>query len=217
MAVLYEDFLNNVLPHVPGCPEFAAVNAVRNAVIEFCEKSFILTRDHDPITVVEKVVDYDLEPPTGYLVVKVMKAWLEHNPLDPLAPDFVRDAAVYNRLFSSYQAAGSTPRVFLQKEERSISLWPVPEKKYSNGLTLRVALKPLRTSISVEDLIYEDYAEAIAYGALSRLLMTPKQAFTDVEMAAVNKGLFTQAINTARQRATHGHARANLSVQLRRI
>jgi hypothetical protein len=213
----YEKFFPNILPEVPGAAETIVENAVRNSVIEFCEKSLILQRDHDPITLVEGLVDYDLDPPTGYLCVKVMKAWLENTPLDPMAPDFVREAAVYNRLFSSYQSANSTPRAYLQKDERTISVWSPPEKKYPNGLTLRVALKPTRASSEVEDLIFEDYAETIASGALSRLMMSAGKPYTNIEMAAVHKGLFQQGINMARQRATHGHVRSNLSVKLRRI
>lgn len=217
MAVSYEDFFPNILPEVPGAAEMLVANAVRNAVIEFCEKSLVLQRDHDPVTLKTGVVDYDLEPPKGYIVVKVMKAWLENTPLDPIAPDFVREAAVYNRLFSSYQSANSTPRAYLQKDERSVSVWNPPEKDYPNGLTMRVALKPARASDSVENVILEDYAEVIASGALYRLMMSAGKPYTNAEMAAVHKGLFEQGINVARSRALHGQVRSNLSVKLRRI
>lgn len=215
---LYEDFFPYVLPDVVGAPEPLVVHHIRNACIEFCEKSLILTRDHDPITVVANTVDYDLEPPTGYLVVKVQKAWLDNMPLDPIAPDFVREPAVYNRLYATYNAeSASTPRGYLQKEERSISVWPKPDRKYTNGLTMRVALKPTRTSTSIEDVIFEDYAEAIAQGALYRLQLSPNKAYSNAEMAAINKGLFEQGINVARQRASRGHVRSNLSVKMRKI
>ena len=217
MAATYEDFFPNILPEVPGVAEAVAENAVRNAVIEFCEKSLILQRDHDPITVVQNIVDYDLEPPTGYIVVKVMKAWLENAELTPLAPDFVREASVYNRLFSSYEANTDRPRAYLQKDERTISVWGVPDKNYKSGLTLRVALKPTRASTSVESVILEDYAETIASGALYRLMMSAGKPYTNAELAAVHKGLFQQGINVARQRATHGQVRSTLSVKLRRI
>lgn len=214
---LYEAFFPYVLPEVPGAPEPAVVLAIRNACIEFCEKSLILTRDHDPVTLVQGIVDYDLEPPTGYLVVKVQKAWLENNILDPLAPDFVRDASVYNRLFTSYESAPNTPKYYLQKDERSITVWPVPEKRYPSGLTMRVALKPTRASTEIDDVIFEDYAETIACGALSKLMASAGKAYTNVEMAGVHAGYFQKGINVARQRAGHGHVRSNLSVKMRRI
>ena len=217
MAATYEDFFPNILPEVPGVAEMVAENAVRNAVIEFCEKSLILQRDHDPVNIKTGVVDYDLEPPKGYIVVKVMKAWLENSELTPLAPDFVRDATVYNRLFTSYESAPDRPRSYLQKDERSVTVWGVPDQDYDNGLTMRVALKPTRASDSVESVILEDYSETIASGALYRLMMSAGKPYTNLEMATLHKSLFQQGINVARQRATHGQVRSTLSVKLRRI
>jgi hypothetical protein len=213
----YEAFFPYVIPEVIGAPEPLALNAIRNSVIEFCEKSLVLTRDHDPITILPNIVDYDLEPPDGYLVVKVQQAWLDDQPLTPLAPDFVREASVYNRLFETYEAAPSTPKYYLQKDERSITVWQLPDKKYTNGLTMRVALKPTRASTEVEDVVFEDYVETIAAGALMRLMMSPGKAYTNPDLAAVHKAIFTQGINTARQRASHGQVRSVLSVQLKRI
>jgi hypothetical protein len=214
---LYEDFLSRVLIEVPGCAEISAVQAVRDSCIEFCEKSLVLVRDHDPIFIRAGSVDYDLEPPAGYLVIKVMRAWLENAELFPFSPDAVADAAVYNRNFSSYQAAPSLPQRFLQKDERTVSVWPVPDKNYPNGMTLRVALKPTRSSTSVEDVIFEEYAETIASGALGRLMLSAGKPYSSPQAAVAHKALFMQGLNVARQRAGHGHTRSNLSVRLRRI
>jgi hypothetical protein len=214
----YEAFFPYVLTEVPGAPEPVVLLAIRSACIEFCEKSLVLTRDHDPITMIPKICDYDLEPPTGYLVVKVQKAWVENNPIDPMAPDVVREASVYNRLFSSYNTgSGSTPQAYLQKEERSISVWPLPDRRYPSGLTLRVALKPTRASTAIDDVIFEDYAEVIASGALHRLMSSAGKAYTSPELSAVHKGKFDQGVNVARSRALHGNTRSNLSVKLRKI
>jgi len=214
---LYEDFFPYVLPEVIGAPEPLVVHAIRNACIEFCEKSGILTRDHDPVTVIANKVDYDLEPPTGYRVVRVAKAWLDNNPLNPLAPDFVSEAAVYNRLFSSYNNQGSTPSAYLQKDAATITIWPMPDRQFRSGLTLRVALKPTRASTTIEDEVFEDYAEAIAHGAIARLMVSVGKPYTNVEMAAGHAALFNAGINVARQRATHGHVRSNLSVKMRKL
>jgi len=213
----YEDFFPYVMPEVIGAPEPLVVQAIRNTCIEFCEKSLILTRDHDPVTISQNIVDYDLEPPTGYLVVKVQKAWLDNREITPLAPDFVNDPAVYNRLFSSYQARGSTPTAYLQKDARTISVWPLPDRQYRNGLTMRIALKPTRASTTIEDEVFEDYAEAIGQGAAYRLQVSVGKAYTNPDMAVINKGFFDQAINVARQRASRGHVRSSLSVKMRKI
>jgi hypothetical protein len=216
MSVSYEQFFSNVMPEVPGCPEITAFNAIQNSAIEFCEKSLVLQRDHDPVTVVANIVDYDLEPPPGYLVVKVMRAWLEGNELTALAPDMVKGPEVYNRLFTSYNAQPTTPTAFLQKDVRTVSIWGLPDKKYINGLTMRVALKPTRAAETIEDEVYEDYCEAIAAGALARLLGSQGKPYSSRDGAALADRQFRQAINVARQRATHGNVRSTLSVQLRK-
>lgn len=213
----YEDFLSRVLIEVPGCPEITAIQAIRDSCIEFCEKSLILARDHEPVTLKANVVDYDLEPPSGYLVTKVMQAWVDNNKLEPMSHDVVREAAVYNRLFSAYQAAPSTPVRYLQKDERTISVWPMPEKNYVNGLTMRVALKPTRSSSDVEDVLFEDYAEPVASGAAARLMSSVGKAYSSAQGAVFHKALFTQGLNVARQRSSHGHVRSNLAVRMRRV
>jgi uncharacterized protein YbdZ (MbtH family) len=213
----YESFLSRVLIEVPGCAEISAIQAIRDACIEFCEKSLVLVRDHDPVTVQQGVVDYDLEPPTGTLVIKIMQAWLDDAKLEPAAPDQVRHAALYNRDYASYQSAASTPLVYVQKDERTVSLWPVPDKTYTNGLTMRVALKPTRSSSAVDDAIFEEYAETIASGALARLMISPGKPYTNPQVSGAHRLMFGQGVNVARQRSGHGHVRSNLSVRLRRI
>lgn len=214
----YESFFPYILPEVPGAPEPVIVLAIRNAAIEFCERSLILTRDHDPITLVPKVVDYDLEPPIKEtLIIKIQRAFVEGSKIDPLAPDQIRDPAIYNRLYAEYEEQPSTPQYYLQKDERSITVWPVPDKIYRNALTMRVAMKPTRDSESVDDVIFEDYAEVIAAGALSRLMASAGKPYTNVQMAAVNKMMFDRGVNLAKLRMNAGHTRANMTVKMRRI
>jgi len=212
----YEQFLNEVMPHVPGCQVNVAVNAIRNTVIEFCEKTLILQRDHDPVTVTQSLPDYDLDPPAGYLVTKIMKAWYKNIPLVPAAPDEIGTVSVYNPLAPEAEGPGQ-PRWILQKDERTFSLLPVPDESVANAITMRVALKPTRASSSVEDVIFEDYVEVIGHGACARLLSMPAKPWTSPQMAGVSKMLFDQGVNQARQRANRGHVRSNLSVRLRKV
>lgn len=210
----YEQFLSRVLIEVPGCSEIAALLAIKDTCIDFCEKSLVLVRDHDPVTVQQGVVDYDLEPPlSSTVIVKITHAWLDSTKLEPVFPDAITDAAVFNRSYSSYQSAASTPLRILQKDERTVSLWPVPDKDYVNGLTMRVAMKPTRSSTSVDDVIYEEYVEAIASGALSRLLMSVGKTYSNPQAGVMHGALYTQRLNVARSRAIHGHLRTNLRVR----
>lgn len=217
MSKTYEEFLDYVMPHVPGCTPEMAIQAIRNTAIDFCEKSLILQRDHDPVTVVANVQDYDFEPPTDYLVQKIMRAWYKENELVPFTPDQISDAFAYRRKIDGTTPNKTDPLRIYQKDERTFSLHPWPVETVVEAVTMRVALKPTRASTSIEDAIYEDWLDAIAAGALVRLQMSPAKPYTLPNAAAINQQIYTQKLNEARQRAIRGHVRGNQQIKLRRI
>jgi hypothetical protein len=213
----YTDFLDFVMPHVPGASTAIVTHEIRNTVIDFCKRSLVLQRDHDPITVVKGTIDYDFEPPTGYLVVRVMKAWVEGREIDPVAPDYIQDPIFYNQSYAGAVKTLSSPLIYTQKDERSVSIYPFPDKTISLGLTMRVALKPTVASTTCENFILEDYAEVIAHGALFRLMASPNKPYTEPTLAAAQSQMFESGLNLARQSAARGHVRANQQVRLRSI
>lgn len=213
----YDDFLPYVLPDVPGCPEIAAIQAIRSSAIDFCERSLVLQRDHDPVTLVKGIVDYDFDPPLeNTLVTKLMRAWFKRDEVEAVAPDMVNDVTVYNALFANANPMTGPTKQIIQKDERTFSVFPKPDQTYQNALTMRVALKPTRASTKCEDVLFEDYAEFIAHGAKARLCMTNGKSYFNPNVAALGNAMFTQGVNRALQRATRGHTRAALSVRLRK-
>jgi hypothetical protein len=212
----YDAFLRYVLPDVPGCPEISAVAAIRDAAIDFCTKSLVYQETLDPITVIAGVADYDLEPPTGTLVAKVMHLFYQDKELTPVAPDLIRGATFYNSRVEGAQSRG-IPSGYSLKDPRSVTLMPVPKDTERNAVTVRVALKPTRSSTTVGDVLFEDYAETIAAGALARLMLTPGKAYTNPQLVAENLAIFSQGVNAARQEHSRGHSRANLRVKMVRV
>ena len=218
MAKSYEEFFPYVLPDVAGCPEITAIQAIRDSVINFCEQSLIHQVDHDPVSVVAKIPDYDIESPvSGHRVTKIMKAWYKGSELSPAAPDQVRDPSVYNQRIGGYQADYSTPKFYIQKDASTFSLLPIPDQSLPAAITMRVALVPLRTSSSCEDFIFEQWVEPIAAGAVAKLQLSAGKPYSNPAAAAIHQATFIRGLNAARQKANRGYTRSNLSVQLRRI
>lgn len=214
----WSDFFEYVIPDVPGCPAITAELAIKNAVIEFCEKSLILQEDHDPVTVAKGIIDYDLEPPLAQtLVVKIMKMFYREYPMDPISPDEVLSASLYNRLYPDARPEEGPPKLYTQKNARTFTVYPVPKETERLAITMRVALKPTRAATQVDDIILEEYAETIANGALSRLLLQPQKPYTNANLAAVKDAMFKQGLNVARQRAVRGYVRSKEQVVLRKI
>lgn len=218
MAKSYEEFFPYVLPEVAGCPEITAIQAIRDSVINFCEQSLIHQTDHDPVSVVARIADYDLDSPVNnHRITKVMKAWYKGVELLPAAPDQVRDPSVYNQRIGGYQTDYSTPKYFIQKDSSTFSLLPIPDQSLSSAITMRVALVPLRTSTTCEDFLFEQWVEPIAAGAVSKLQLSAGKPYSNPAAAAIHQATFIRGLNAARQKANRGYTRSNLSVQLRRI
>lgn len=213
----YEHFLDGVMPYTPGCPLPMAINAIRETAIELCEKTLLLQRDHDPVDVIANIVDYDFDTPTGYRVFKIMKAWYKDIELVPTAPDDILDPALYNQNIPGVTISKDAPRIITQKDDVTFSVLPVPKDTVRGAITMRVALKPTRTSTSIEDFIFEDYAETVYAGARFRLLVVPAKPYTNPELALAFQNQYVGGMNQARQRSSRGFVRSNTSVQLRRI
>ena len=209
-------FLDYVLPHVPGCTPEMALLEIKNTIIDFCEKSLILEQDADPVTVINGISDYDFEPPTGYLVLKIMKAWYKGQLLDAYSGDQVETPSVYNQN-SGYLVNRGDPRFYRQKDARSFSLYPVPAETARLALTMRVVVKPNRTSTEIDDVIFDDYAEIIGHGAVSRLALSPGKPYSNRQLAADRQSLYIAGLNVARDRAQKGYVRASKHVKMRRI
>jgi len=212
----YDDFLPYVLPDVPGCAEIVAIQAIRNAAIDFCEKSCVVQVDLDPVTLIAGSADYDLEPPSGTLVTKVMKLFYKNKELPPFGQDYVPSATYYNAAAIGADES-STPVTWSQKDTKTFTVFPAPGERESGAITIRAALKPTRASESCDDILFEDYAEYIAAGAKARLMIVPNKAYTNPNLVATQNQFFLQGVNVARQRAARGHTRANLRVKLVRI
>jgi hypothetical protein len=209
-------FLDYVLPQVPGATNEMALHEIKNTIIDFCEKSLLLQIDHDPVTAINNIMDYDLEPPSGRLVTKIIRAWYKGVPLDPVGPDEINSVSVYNQLAGAV-IRREDPRLITQKDARSFSVYPIPNETVPNAITLRVALKPTRTSSTIDDVIFEDYAEIIGHGAISRLALSPDKPYTNPQLAMARNALYLAGLNVARDRALKGYVRVSKQVKMRRI
>jgi hypothetical protein len=209
-------FLDYVLPHAPGCTDQMALLEIKNTIIDFCEKSYILQTDLDQITTIPTVSDYDFEPPNERLVVRIMKLWFKGVELDPRSVDEINTPSAFNTS-SGALVERSDPTFYYQKDARTFSIYPIPNVKDALSLTLRVVLKPTRSAQTIDNLIYEEYAEIIGHGAISRLALSPGKPYSSVQMAAARNSLYTAGLNVARQRAQDGYVRVSKQVMMRRI
>ena len=157
----YSAFLPEVLPRAPATPDVVAINAVRNAAIEFCERSLVWVEQQDPADVTASSFPLDLSAPTGARVGVVLSAKVDGTVVPAKGMSDIDDT------YRAWEGVQGAPFAYYQPTPDTLQLVLLPETTVA--LALRVAYVPTRASTGVETFIYENYLEGIAAGALYRL------------------------------------------------
>lgn len=164
MPVELDRFLPLVLPYVTTCPDVTAEQYVRRAAIEFCE-AVRPWRYVDTLT----TTGANPEPigiPAQSEIHQIEEAWFEDSKLDRLS------------YVDGSQLAGEgegVPSAIYQDGPDAIWLSP----SAVGPLRLSLFLKPSATATTLPDFFMAQYAQVIADGALSRILMLPEQPFSN--------------------------------------
>ncbi len=202
MSTRYEQFLPEVLPYVRDCPELVAVNAVRNACIEFCDRSLWLLYHHSPISTVAGESTYELDLPDDTTTARVMDAWYLNGPLAPIGEDDIKQM-----FLTDWREATGIPAFYTHLDPAEIVLAPTPVQDEDDALALIVALRPTRDSVEVDDTLYERWAEEIGCGARARLHQIPGQPFFDITLASRSQMMFDHGVGLARIERNRGLTR----------
>lgn len=195
MAVKYEDLLPEILPGVRNCPDSTIEQHIRSAVIDMCEKTEIYQAELDPVTTIEGIYEYDLEPPTGTTVHRIRHAIYKGNSLEPVSSGLLEQRR------PKWRDEDGTPEYFIKQGQSRFWLVPVPNETIANAVILRAVLKPSHESTACDDYIMNDFRDTIVNGALARLLRVPRRDWTDYQAAAVYNSLYEEQLGRAAKRA----------------
>lgn len=209
-SISYSAFLPYVLPYASHVLEDQAVAAIRNACIDFCAGSLLLQEDLDPQDVVAGQSVYSVEgsgQTCQVLSMYYLGRRLERKSELELQRLYTRD----------WQSLVGAPRYWTQFNLDEVVLALKPAEDRPAALTGRIAYRPKRSSTTVDARLFEQYLDAVAAGALSRLLVTPEQPYTDPRMAREYEQRFQAATSQARSFVNGGMNHAPMRVRFNRI
>ena len=203
-----KDFFPRLIPHVLGCPEPLAQQALLDAAIAFCDQSLVVTTTLDPITVPVGIANVELDTPTSTTVSQVLNCWFDHQLLH---------AAPYAQATGLYLPDGAPREYFGERVDEvfNLHLLPAPDKVVRNGLVVRVALRPTRTATQVHDILFDRFADAIVYGAAARLMAISDQPFTDDAKSLAYERMARSRAVAARADMLQGQVQSSMRVTMR--
>ena len=212
-TVPYENFLPEVMQFVPNVADIIAVNAIRNACIEFCEKTRYLQLDIPYISLVAGKASYPIVTPDGTKFVLPEVTYFNDVLLIPKSSDEL--ASIYR--MADWRKVQGNPAYVTRLIAPEILLTPYPVAVTSTDfLRCRVSIAPTRDSTEIDSEIYEQFLEVISFGARARLYGTPQQSYYDKTAAEQYARMFKNGIGEARQRVVKGLSRDSVRAEFQR-
>lgn len=195
-----DEFLPNIRMYAPGVADPTAYFAIRQAAIEFCERTRMWRYDDE----FEIAADDNegLFAPSNAVIHEIEEVWFEGVKLRRVTPAKLDDLIPGWR--SDDTKPTGTPSYVTQTAPNEIILVP-----FGTGtVKLTLFLKPAQDADEVPDFLADQYRETIAFGALSRILLIPNQSFTNAEMGAAFGQAFQSRIDGKSTKGSAGQQRA---------
>lgn len=200
MATL-EDFVPDVSLDCMGVPLPVMEHAIRLAAIEFCDISRAW-KETGSINVKASRASYEVPVPDGANLMVIEKVYYNGVRIDPCAPDALDDR------YQNWTVMTGDPEVFTQLSPANLTLVPCPVTDLLKGLKFRACYQPDRTATEVPDWLFQQYATAIAKGAVAILASKKGLPCYDEGLSAARRDEFLLTANTAKHKADKGFTRA---------
>lgn len=209
MATTLASFLPLVLPHAPGAPDIAAKQEILKAAIKFCDATRVWKAILSPIDIVAETATYAIPAPAGSQCVVVEEVYYDGTQITPKTPDQLKEQ------YANWMTKAGVPQFYFQLDPDNITLSPIPENALADGLVIRGALKPILSATTLPDMLFNQYADPIASGAIAALCAAPGKPWTNPEVAAFRAQLFQEAIDKTKTKVSKAFVRAPNRVRLR--
>lgn len=196
-TVPYSQWLPVIQVSVPDCPELLILEAIRQKVIEFCSKSRFWRKELDGFNTVATDSEYEIITPVDSTIADILKIKVNKELLEPKTQDDLES------LYQEWRDVVGSPKYFFLRDTSSVVFSPIPDAVYT--VRLLVALKPTQAAQGVDEIIFEEYKDAIKHGALAYLMQMPEKSWFSPDMSVFYGTLFEASIVSAKLRAEQGY------------
>jgi hypothetical protein len=169
----WDAILTGVLPYAKGCPDDLAIDHIRKAARQFCERTLAWHLTAAPIVAVDGVSKYTLQLPEQSELVKLIACEVDGCPF--LVPNWLRGSSMQRRSSGPYAVISGY---------NDVTISPTP--KAGASIVTDVAVKPSMDAYEWDDDL-AGFADDVAQGALATLLGMPKEAAAWADAQAASR------------------------------
>jgi hypothetical protein len=186
-----------------------AIDAIRSGAIQLCKELPIWTDTLDPIYPAANVSQYEIDPPSGSVVVAAVAG--EYDGGDILPTSLPELEAI-----TGWRRMTGTPSHFVLPNPSVVRLYPMPTEKPLQPLIMEARLAPSMVSYEGPDFLYE-LANTVARWAKYELLDMTGRPWHNSNEAAKFRAEFFKDVDTLRGRVMRGHTTGQMRVKPRKF
>lgn len=195
-----DDFLQYINLYAPGCAVPTAYFGIRQAAIEFCERTRLWRfEDYFEVTGVESEAIF---APSGSVVHDIESAWFDGAKLVPKTVEWL------DKHCEGWRDGSRTgqPQYITQTEPNTLRIVPA----MSGAVNISLILKPAQDADELPDFMGDQHRTVIGNGALSYILAIPNQSFSNMDMANGFGGTFQGKLASLAASGAIGQQRARV-------
>jgi hypothetical protein len=192
------DFLDDLMPRLPGATEELVNHELYAALRQLCEEGWAWYQD---ITIDVKAAKqtYYLDPlPGNARVGYVLSAF--YNPTSGyrrrLTPMVTIPAAIVPN--PNPDSEDDTPIGYLMTDPGTMKLSPTPSADAPKGLTIGLTAIPLSPTCSFPDYFFTHYRDTLIDGVMARMQLMKSMAWSDTNLATINGRKWRNWLNRTR-------------------
>lgn len=195
MTVALTDFTKYVRLETPGCGEPVMLDAILRVAIDFCTRTELLSEIIE-LVMSPALATYTVAPTDPLLYPARLRNVIKNTlPLDPT------NAASYT-LRTDRNEAGS-PLAYFAPTRSQVTFAPIPNAVET--LELDLVLRPARAATVLPDVLFDEWASAIAAGAKAQLMSMTGMPWANEKLAAFYQYQYDADVRTAAAEVASGN------------
>jgi len=208
MSANIDDFVAELRPYLNDCPDFIIEDMVIKVLSEVCTKTRCWQTTLAAVDVVAGTASYASTPPANSVVVEVLKVIYS----DLLLSGY--DMETLDTETPAWRAStGPSATHYLGEAADTIRLIPTPTEDVTGALVVRVALRPTKTTTTVDDLLYKDeILPTVLAGTLAKLMLMPKK-WADPNLAVARGAEYRRGLTDILNWVERGYGKRSLTIK----
>lgn len=185
-----DDLVSFVRLETPGILDVIIVQAIAATAMDFCIRTKVWDEIQDPISLIDRQSQYDLDAPTDAQVCGVTDVWAADRELTPIT------MGALSRVLPNWQSAqNSQPQYYnTARDLDALTVYPIPLGAAGMLLTFRAYYAPRITSTTLPNFLAARYHDALISGAKARLMVQVEVPWSNPKMAIFHQGIYDAAL-----------------------